>query len=134
MQIHAQPLDGHINNFISDPIDITNGTTQDCPLSMILYAFYNAPLIQIAAHKHKTSLRFVDDSMFLTVADSLTEAHTMLKDMMECLGGSFDWSTTHNSPFELSKLALMKFPRSHQDAIPTDLSLSRLNLDGTSTS
>jgi len=108
------------DDFTSDPIDITNGTTQGCPLSMILYAFYNAPLIQVALHRHETSLGFVD-------------AHTIFKDMMECPGGGFDWSTTHNSPFELSKLALMNFPRSHHDIIPTNLSISRLNLNGMST-
>ena len=121
------------DDFTSDPIDITNGTTQGCPLSMILYAFYNAPLIQVALYRYETSLGFVDDSMFLAVANSITEAHTILKDMMECPGGGFDWSTTHNSPFELSKLALMNFPHSHNDIIPTNLSISRLNLNGMST-
>jgi len=100
---------------------------------MILYAFYNALLIQVALHRHETSLGFVDNSMFLAVANSITEAHTILKDMMECPGGGFDWSTTYNSPFELSKLALMNFPRSHYNIIPTNLSISRLNLNGTST-
>jgi hypothetical protein len=29
---------------------------------------------------------------------------------MECPGGAFEWSNTHNSPFELSKLKLINFP------------------------
>ena len=35
--------------------------------------------------------------------------HVKLKDMMERPGGGFDWSYMHNSPFELSKMALMNF-------------------------
>ncbi|KNZ79252.1 hypothetical protein J132_03727 [Termitomyces sp. J132] len=33
------------NDYTSVPMDILNGTTQGCPLSMILYTFYNAPLM-----------------------------------------------------------------------------------------
>ena len=71
------------DDFSSDPININNGTIQDCPLSMILYAFYNAPLIEVAPHKHETFLSFVDDSMFLAIANSLSNAHATVKDMME---------------------------------------------------
>ena len=71
------------NDFSLDPININNGTIQSCPLSMILYAFYNAPLIEVALHKCETSLGFVDDSMFLAVANSLSDAHVTVKDMME---------------------------------------------------
>ena len=98
------------DDYISPPIDVNNGTTQGCPLSMILYAFYNAPLIETALHKHETSIGFVDDCMYLAVADSLPEAHDMIKNMMERPNGGFSWSTSHNSPFELTKLALMNFP------------------------
>jgi hypothetical protein len=121
------------DDFTSDPTDINNGTTQGCPLSMLFYSFYNAPLIKVAKNKGETSIGFVDDTMFLVVADSLQDAHNMIKDMMERPGGGFEWSTTHNSPFELSKLALMNFPRSISDIAPADLILSRLNPDNSVT-
>ena len=121
------------DDFTSDPIDIDNGTTQGCPLSMILYAFYNAPLILTAIASNETALRFVDDSMFLAVAPTLHEAHQTLKDMMERRNGGFDWSTSHNSPFEPNKLALMNFPRSHRDPPPVDLVLSKPGPNNTST-
>lgn len=44
------------NDYISDPIDIINGTTQGCPLSMLIYAFYNADLIDIAEGNSEVSL------------------------------------------------------------------------------
>jgi ribonuclease HI len=121
------------DDFTSNLIDIDNGTTQGCPLSMILYAFYNAPLILTASGTNETALGFVDDSMFLTVADSLPEAHQLLKDMMERQGGGFDWSKTHNSPFEPNKLALMNFPRSNSDPPPSDLILSKPSSNGPAT-
>jgi len=71
------------NDFVSPTFAITNGTTQGCPSSMVYYAFYNAPLINTAKNKNKTSIGFVDDTMFLAVADFLQEAHSIIKDMME---------------------------------------------------
>jgi hypothetical protein len=95
---------------ILDPIQINNGTTQGCPLSILFYSFYNAPLIDSTQNSNEVSLRFVDDSMFLTIANTLNKAHTILQNMMEHPNGGFDWSLLHNSPFKLSKLALMDFP------------------------
>lgn len=71
------------NDFLSDPISITNGTTQGCPLSMLLYEFYNADLIEITWGKNESVFGFVDDMALVAVADTLTETHAMLKDMME---------------------------------------------------
>jgi ribonuclease HI len=123
----------HFDDIISDPIPIDNGTTQGCPLSMGLYSFYNAPLIETAANKNETAMGFVDDSMFLAIGDTLEEAHDTIRDMMERPKGGFSWSTSHNSPFELSKLALLNFPRSNNDITPTDLILTRINQDGSVT-
>jgi hypothetical protein len=66
------------DDFISDPIQIINGTTQGCPLSMLFYSFYNAPLIDSTQNSNEVSLGFVDDSMFLAIANTIDEAHTIL--------------------------------------------------------
>jgi len=108
----------HFDDYISEPIPIDNRTTQGCPLSMLLYTFYNAPLIKCTASKNKSSIGFVDDSSYLITARSLHEAHENIKDLMERPNGGFDWSTTHNSPYELNKLALMNFPCSNHDNPP----------------
>ncbi|KNZ73137.1 hypothetical protein J132_01049 [Termitomyces sp. J132] len=55
------------DDFLLDFMDVLNGTTQGCPLSMIFYVFYNAPLILVALLNSKLELSFgfVDDSMLL---------------------------------------------------------------------
>ena len=54
--------------------------------------------------------------------------------MMERPSGGFNWSVTHSSPYELNKLAMMNYPCSILDVPPSDLTLSRTNLDGSVTS
>jgi len=76
---------------------------------MVLYQFYNADLLDIPNSKDKDAMAFVDDSFVLAVADSFEEAHIKLVDMMGKEGGVAEWSTTHNSPLEYSKLALIDF-------------------------
>lgn len=98
------------------------------------YAFYNAPLISIAMSSNEASLGFVDDTMFLAIGNTLNDAHAILKDMMKRSEGGFQWSITHNPPFELSKLALMDFLRSSCDPIPPNLTITRHNTDSSLTS
>ena len=122
------------DDYLSDPIALDNGTTQGDPSSMNYYSFYNAPLIETAQGNDELSPGFVDDSMVLAIGDSLAQCHEKLKDMMERPNGGFDWSLTHNSPFELSKTALMNFPSSYRDTIPRPLRLDKPNADGSTTS
>jgi ribonuclease HI len=105
------------DDFTSNPIPINNGNSQGDPLSMIFYLFYNLPLIQSAntTNRNETILGFVDDIALLATGNNFTETHLLLKSMMERTGGCFDWSWSHNSPFELSKLAVMNFSlKKHQ--------------------
>ncbi|KAG5717879.1 hypothetical protein E4T56_gene1444 [Termitomyces sp. T112] len=119
------------NNYCSDWLSVNNGTTQGCPLSMLFYAFYNAPLLCIIDPSSRSELSsgFVDDVMFLATAEPLMETHAILKDIMEHTQSTFLWSLSHHSAFELLKLALMNFPQSFRDSIPTNLSLQHINLN-----
>ena len=121
------------DNFISNPIPLLNSTTQGDPSSMNYYAFYNAPLIKTTIGDNELSLGFVGDSMVLAIGDLLAQCHEGLKDMMERPGGCFSWSLSHNSPFKLTKTALMNFPRSFRDLILGPLSLDKPNPDSSVT-
>jgi hypothetical protein len=119
------------DNFTSEPIPLDNGTTQGDPDSMTLYGFFNTPLIKTACSDDKLYPGFVDDSMMLAIGNVLADCHSKLKNMMERQDGGFNWSRTHNSPFELSKISLMNFPRLHRDTIPGNLILNKTNLNST---
>jgi hypothetical protein len=45
----------------------------------------------------------------IATADTFTKVHNMLADIMTRVGKVNDWSTSHNSPLEYSKLALINF-------------------------
>ena len=107
------------DDFVSDPILIDNGNNQGCPLSMIFYAFYNAGLLELSppGSQDEGQFGFVDDVALLVTGDNFAKTHEKLADMMERPGGAFDWSESHNSQFELTKLALMDFsPKTYQES------------------
>ena len=48
----------------------------------------------------------------ITTADTFAKVHDMLADMMTRVRRVNDWSMSHNSPLEYSKLALINFAHS----------------------
>jgi len=107
-------LQGRVTTLKSDgstsaPIPIDNGIGQGDPLSMVLYQFYNADLLDIPSNEDEDAMAFVDDSFVLAVADTFEEAHKNSGRHDGKEGGVAEWTTTHNSPLEYSKLALIDF-------------------------
>jgi hypothetical protein len=90
---------------------------------MLFYAFYNTSLVETATLSNESSQGFVDDTMLLVTGRSLTQNHVALKNMMERENGAFDWLIAHNSPFEISKFALMDFTRRrpNSESLPLEL-------------
>ena len=101
---------------------------------MLLYAFYNANLIDIAKGKSETSTRFIDDCAFVVTSDTLEAMHQLLKDMMERSGGGLDWSWGHNSLLEISKLVVMDFPWPNTALLNTPLTITTKLPNGNITS
>ena len=101
------------DDYTSEPILIDNGIGQGDPMSMALYQFYNADPLDIPNAKHESAIAYVDDALLIATADSFESAHQTLANMMTRPKGVIDWSTSHNSPLEYSKLVLIDF--AHQN-------------------
>ena len=98
-------FDDHTSNTIA----LNNGIGQGDPLSMALYQFYNADILEIPRAPYESAEAYVDDAILIATAKNFEEAHNILTDMMLRDGGMIEWSKTHNSSIEYSKLALVDF-------------------------
>ena len=98
------------DGYISDWMGVSNGIVQGDPLSMILYLFYNADLID-DVKKGELKITYVDDVNFYAEGADFEEAYAKLCDMMSREGGGWEWSQQHNSQFEMPKLTLVGFSR-----------------------
>jgi hypothetical protein len=97
------------DNFTLEDIHISNGIGQGDPLSMVLYQYYNADLLDIPKDANKSAMAYVDDTILIAIGENFVATHETLTDMMTRTGGAIEWSNDHNSHFEYSKLALMDF-------------------------
>jgi ribonuclease HI len=103
------------DDYLSEPMDITNGIGQGDPLSMILYIIYNADLLEITEDDVKEgSLGFVDDIALLAIGQDFEETTERLQRMMNKEDGGLQWSAEHNSNFEVSKSVVMHLTRKTQ--------------------
>ena len=100
------------DGYSSECIPIDNGIGQGDPLSMVMYQYYNADLIDIPKHPEEDAVAYVDDAFMLASGKDFPSAHQKLATMMSRDGGVEDWSKTHSSPLEYSKLALINFAHS----------------------
>jgi hypothetical protein len=99
------------DNYESDTHTLTNGIGQGCPLSMILYIFYNADFLEIPQNKNEDAIGFVDDSMVLGIGSTEDDVQRILKDMMERPNGGLEWCRSHNSKLSLPKTVYLLITR-----------------------
>ena len=104
------------NGYASEKTTIDNGIGQGDPLSMVLYQYYNANLLSILEQEGEEAVAYVDDAFMLATGDDFQDAHKKLEDMMCKERGVENWSKTHSSPLEYSKLALINFAHSQNTA------------------
>ena len=117
------------DGYMSDPIKIDKGIGQGDPLSMVMYQFYNADLLDIPGEKSKSAIAYVDDTLLVATAEHFKEAHIKLANMMTREGGVMDWSKTHNSPLEYSKLVLIDFTHRNSSKKRAPLQLPHRQLE-----
>ena len=100
------------DDFISGIINITNGIGQGDPLSMLLYILYNADMLDIPDNPLvEDAIGYVDDIALIATGTDFEETTQRLTDMMTREGGGLQWSTDHNSRFEVSKSAVLHLSR-----------------------
>jgi hypothetical protein len=51
------------NDHTSEAIDIDNGVGQGDPLSMVLYQFYNADILDILSQTEETAIAYMDNAL-----------------------------------------------------------------------
>ena len=132
----AGMLEGRVTSLkfddhVSDAINIDNSIGQGDPLSMILYQFYNADILEVPNQVNEAAIAYVDDALILATAKDFATTHQMLSDMMTREGGIYDWSKTHNSPLEHSKLALIDFAHRNNNKVRPILSLPNTTITPT---
>lgn len=132
----AGMLDGRttylrFDDHTSEAITIDNGIGQGDPLSMVLYQFYNADILDVPKQAKESAIAYVDDALILATAKDFNETHRLLLDMMTRDGGINDWSKTHNSPLEHSKLALIDFAHRNNRKERPKLTLPNVTLTPT---
>ena len=76
---------------------------------MALYQYYNADILEIPNRPQESVEAYIDDAILTASAKTFEEAHEILSDMMLRMGGMVDWSKSHNSSIEYSKLVLIDF-------------------------
>ena len=95
------------DDFESELFTITSGIDQGCPLSVILFQFYNSDLPDIGRRFDVIVNLNIDDAMAISIGNTRAEAIEKLQDFMNSPGGALEWSTEHNSRFALDKFALI---------------------------
>jgi hypothetical protein len=97
------------DNHMSELIKLDNGIGQGDPLSMVLYQYYNANILEIPNDSQEAAEAYVDNAILIATAKNFTDAHKILDNMMTRPNRMIEWSKSHNSPIEYSKLALIDF-------------------------
>ena len=106
------------DDYESELFTITSGIDQGCPLSVILFQFYNSDLPDIGRRFDVTVNLNIDDAMAISIGSTRTEAIEKLQEFMSAPGGAQEWSTEHNSRFALDKFALINLASRGEDLGP----------------
>ena len=119
------------DGFILEQTIIDNGIGQGDPLSMVLYQYYNTDLLDIPEHWDENAVAYVNDAFMMALGKNFQIAHRKLCDLMEKQRGVVIWSTSHSSPLEYSKLALINFVSRHKKPDNPSLALTYRTIEPT---
>jgi len=90
-------------------------TDQGCPLSGMLFQFYNTNLLDVANTSNgEDAVAFINNTALLATASTFKVANQKLKAMMERANGGFAWAASHGCEFTVEKFALVGFTHKMQ--------------------
>jgi len=96
------------DGYKSEPLPLSKGLDQGCPLPGIAFQLYNANLIDIRdIRKGEDAVAFMDDTLLLAWGKNLTDTNVQVKQMMTRRGGGLDWTKSHQCKFALEKFGIM---------------------------
>ena len=70
------------DDYMSDWVEIDNGIGQGDPLSMILYLYYNADILDIPTRRGQATVAFIDDANLYAEGDTYKEEYDSLREML----------------------------------------------------
>ena len=97
-----------LQEYTAPSIPIETGIPQGSPLSLILYLFYNADLIEACRTDNSEAVGYVDDASTLAVGPSAAKNCKTLKAIHR---KAEDWARKHGSQFAPAKYELVHFTR-----------------------
>src|SRR5882724_841482 len=84
------------NGYESEPVTLSKGIDQGCPLSGTVFQFYNSDLVDTTgSDSSEDAVAFIDDTLLLARGESLAATNQRVKDMITRKGGRLERSYTH---------------------------------------
>jgi ribonuclease HI len=97
------------DGFRSDAFPVLGGLDQGCPLSGILYIFYNAPVVELASPGERLYVAFADDVASFTAGRTFPQVRfRQRRDLLDD-DGIDSWAVSHNCHFGVPKIQLVDF-------------------------
>lgn len=78
------------HGYTLDTITLNNGIGQGDLLSMAIYQFYNADLLDILEIKDEAAIAYVNDAIIVTTGSTFHDIHSKLVQMMTKPGGALN--------------------------------------------
>ena len=100
------------DGYESPPFRLSKGIDKGCPLSGVLFQFYNTDLVEVCdLSRGEEAVAFVDNALLLARGKNLSETNERVKAMMVRQNRGLEWSLMHQCSFAIEKFRIIGFTR-----------------------